>query len=121
MTQLQFPAVVEGTVNPAAGERAKAAGMAQAEAATAPDWATACDKAIAEMARRGVPFQASDLVAEGLVDEPDDHHKWGPRLGAAAKRGWITEYGTDKSKRATSRRSRLATWIGAASVGRDAA
>jgi hypothetical protein len=111
--QLQFemPAVA-GTVDPAAGERAKARGMALAEAATDVSWADACDAAIRVMAARRVPFQASDMVAEGLVDEPDDHHRWGPRFGAAARRGWITEYAIGKSKRRDTHRSRLVVWIG---------
>ena len=97
----------------AAGEAAKAAGMAEADEHTPKAWAAACDAAIEAMAARGIPFQASDLVREGLVEEPDNHHRWGPRFGAAAKRGWIVEYGTGRSKRASSKRSRLATWIGA--------
>lgn len=109
--QLEMPAV-PGTVDPAAGERAKADGMALAAAATPVDWATACDAAIRVMAARRVPFQACDMVAEGLVDEPDNHHRWGPRFGAAARRGWITECGTAKSKRRDTRRSRLVVWIG---------
>lgn len=109
--QHEMPAVA-GTVDSAAGERAKEQGMAAAVAATPVDWATACDNAIRVMAARRVPFQAADLIAEGLVDEPDDHHRWGGRFGAAARRGWITEYGTGKSKRKDTHRSRLVVWIG---------
>jgi hypothetical protein len=121
MTQLQFPTPVPGTVNPAAGERAKTAGMAQAEAATAPDWATACQAAIRLMAARGEPFQAADLIAEGLIDEPDNHHRWGPQFTAAARAGIVRAHGYAPSKRATTKASACRQWIGAAAVGRDAA
>src|SRR5690606_28079037 len=81
------PASVPSTVNPAAGEAAKQVGVAQAEAATAPDWAAACQAAIAVMAARGVVFQAADLIAEGLVDEPDHPSRWGAAFGRAARAG----------------------------------
>ncbi|WP_062215683.1 hypothetical protein [Streptomyces sp. NBRC 109706] len=111
-TQLQLPAVVAGTVNPAAGERAKRDGMARAEQRTAPSWAAACQAAITVMARRGVPFQAADLVREGLVDEPDDHHQWGPQLAIAARRGVIRAHGYAPSRRATTKASACRRWIG---------
>ncbi|MGP4114625.1 hypothetical protein ACTWP5_27415 [Streptomyces sp. 4N509B] len=111
--QLQFPEPVHGAVEPAAGERAKEAGMARAEAATDVSWAAACDAAIQLMARRGQPFQAADLVREGLVDEPPDHHQWGPRFGKAARDGIIRDAGAVPSKRATVHRSLCRQWIGA--------
>lgn len=111
-TQTQISTPVQGVADVAAGDAAKARGMAQAEAATAPSWAAACDAAIAVMAARGVEFQAADLIAEELVDEPDDHHKWGPRFRYMAGRGVIEEVAADRSKRATSHRSRLCTWRG---------
>jgi hypothetical protein len=114
MTQLQFPTPIPGTVNPAAGEAAKAAGMAQAEAATAPDWADACQAAIREMARRGHPFQAADLVAEGLIDEPDHPSRWGAAFGHAARAGVIVCCGAAPSKRSTVRSSLCRTWKGVA-------
>ncbi|SFD13240.1 hypothetical protein SAMN05421773_11047 [Streptomyces aidingensis] len=107
-----MPFTPDGALDPTLGEHAKQAGMAQAEAATDPDWAATCDEAIEEMARRGQPFQASDLVRAGLVGEPDDHHRWGARFGLAARRGVIEHHHADKSGRATSRRSLLNTWIG---------
>lgn len=111
-TQLQFPEPVHGVVNPAAGERAKEAGMAAAEAATDVSWADACDRAIQTMAARGVPFQASDLIAQGLVNEPEHPAQWGPRFGAAARRGVIRDAGAVPSKRATVHRSLCRQWIG---------
>lgn len=110
--QLQFPEPVPGTVNPAAAARAKSAGMARAAAATRPDWATACRAAIAVMARRGTVFQAADLIAEGLVDEPDSPARWGPAFGAAAKAGLIEPAGYAPSKRATVHKSICKQWIG---------
>jgi hypothetical protein len=99
---------------PTVGDRLKEQGMAEADTATGDDWKSECDDAIAEMARRGLPFQASDLVREGLVDDPPNHHQWGPRFAYAARRGVIREAAATKSRRTTSRSSRLVTWIGAA-------
>ena len=114
--QLQFPEPVMGAVNPAAGEAAKQDGIARATQNTSPDWATACRNAIAEMARRGVPFQAADLIAEGLVDEPDSTARWGAAFHAAARAGVITEAGFVKSKRATVHGSICKQWIGTRSA-----
>jgi hypothetical protein len=106
--------IVNASINPQAGDRLKAEGMADADDVTDDDWKTECDDAIAEMARRRIPFQASDLVREGLVTEPVNHHQWGPRFSYAARRGVIREVTASKSRRASSRSSRLVTWIGAA-------
>ncbi|MEV7364304.1 hypothetical protein [Streptomyces sp. NPDC091299] len=103
-----------GRIDPAAGERLKNQALADVDDATGDDWKTECDDAIAEMARRGLPFQASDLVDQGLVNEPTNHHQWGPRFAYAARRGVIREVAATKSKRTASRSSRLVTWIGAA-------
>lgn len=111
--QLEMPAV-PGTVDPAAGERAKADGMALAAAVTEPSWADACQGAIRLMAARGVPFQAADMVAEGLVDEPASPSQWGPQFGIASRAGVVEHYGYAPSKRATVHRSICKTWIGAA-------
>ncbi|CAG6392736.1 hypothetical protein NMG29_06470 [Streptomyces cocklensis] len=110
--QLRFPAVVEGTVDPASGERAKARGMRQAAGATPPPWADACDAAIRVLAARGVEFQAADLIAEGLVDEPVSPSQWGPRFQAAARDGVIEAAGVARSKRATVRASLCLVWRG---------
>ncbi|MCI3155497.1 hypothetical protein ELQ39_27885 [Streptomyces sp. GB4-14] len=101
-------------IAPAPGDRLKEQGMADADQATSGDWKAECDDAIAEMARRRIPFQASDLVREGLVTEPTNHHQWGPRFAYAARRGVIREVAATKSRRTASRSSRLVTWIGAA-------
>jgi hypothetical protein len=101
-------------IDPAMGERLKQQGMAEADDAADDDWKADCDEAIAVMARRGTPFQASDLVNEGLVKDPPNHHQWGPRFAYAARRGVIREVAATKSKRTASRSSRLVTWIGAA-------
>ena len=103
-----------GRIDPAAGERLKNQAMTEVDEATDADWKAECDDGIAEMARRKVPFQASDLVDQGLVREPPNHHMWGPRFGYAARRGVIREVTATKSKRTASRSSRLVTWIGAA-------
>jgi hypothetical protein len=96
------------------GDRLKAQGMAEADDNTDDDWKSECDEGIAAMARRGIPFQAHDLVDQGLVREPANHHQWGPRFAYAARRGVIREVAAVKSKRTASRSSRLVTWIGTA-------
>ena len=111
-TQLQLPAPVPGAVDPQAGERAKTDGMTAAARNTAPSWAAACDAAIRLMAARGLPFQAADLIAEGLVDEPDHPSQWGARFGVAARAGIIRLHSYGPSKRATVHRSICKTWIG---------
>lgn len=112
--QLQFPEPVQGAIDPAAAETAKADGMALAAANTTPEWADACANAIEVMARRGVEFQAADLIAEGLVDEPDSPNRWGPAFLRAAAAGVIEAHGYAKSKRATVHSSICRTWIGTA-------
>ncbi|MER6821626.1 hypothetical protein ABT316_19210 [Streptomyces cellulosae] len=114
MQQLQFPEPVQGTVDPAAGETAKANGMALAQANTPIDWAEACAAAIVLMARRGTEFQAADLIAEGLVDEPDSPNRWGPAFLRASSAGVIEPVGYARSKRATVHSSICRTWRGTA-------
>lgn len=115
MTQLQIPMEpAQGTVSPAAAEAAKQDGIARATANTPPDWATACRGAIELMARRGQPFQAADLIAEGLVDEPDHSARWGAAFNNAARAGVIEHAGVVASTRATVHRSLCRQWIGTA-------
>ena len=110
--QLQFPTPVPGTVDPAAGETAKRTGIARAIDATPADWAVACRAAIEEMARRGRPFQAADLITEGLVDEPDSPARWGGAFSSAAAAGVVEHAGVVPSARATVHRSLCRQWIG---------
>lgn len=119
--QLQFPLLVEGVINSAAGARAKSAGMAEAAAHTRPDWAAACDAAIAVMARRGTEFQAADLIKEGLVDEPEHPNQWGSRFRAAAHARVIESAGYARSKRATVHQSLCHQWRGTAAYRAEAA
>jgi hypothetical protein len=114
MTQLQFPEPVQGTISPAAAETAKQDGIARATANTPPDWATACRAAIELLARRGQPFQAADLIREGLVDEPDHPARWGAAFNNAARAGVIEHAGVVASTRATVHRSLCRQWIGTA-------
>ncbi|MFI6491269.1 hypothetical protein [Streptomyces sp. NPDC050564] len=108
------PIATASRINPAMGEQLKNDGMHDADQATDQDWKERCDDAIDEMARRGSPFQASDLVDQGLIEDPPDHHQWGPRFSYAARRGVIREAAASKSKRTASHSSRLVTWVGAA-------
>jgi hypothetical protein len=110
--QLQFPEPVQGTVSIAAGDAAKERGMATAAANTSIDWAEACAAAIEVMARRGVIFQAADLIAEGLVDEPDSPKRWGPAFLRASRAGVIEAAGVQQSRRATVHRSLCRAWQG---------
>lgn len=119
--QLQFPEPVQGTISPAAAETAKQDGIACATANTPPDWATACRAAIELLARRGQPFQAADLIREGLVDEPDHPARWGAAFNNAARAGVIEEAGYVRSKRATVHGSICKQWTGTASFRRTAA
>jgi hypothetical protein len=121
MTQLQFPEPVQGTISSVAAETAKQDGIARATANTPPDWATACRGAIELMARRGQPFQAADLIREGLVDEPDHPARWGAAFNNAARAGVIEEAGYVRSKRATVHGSICKQWTGTASFRRTAA
>ncbi|MFD5566596.1 hypothetical protein [Streptomyces cadmiisoli] len=118
--QLQFPEPVQGAISPAAAEAAKQDGIARATANTPPDWGTACRAAIELMARRGIPFQAADLIREGLVDEPDHSARWGAAFNGAARAGVIEEAGFVRSKRATVHGSICKQWTGTVSFRRAA-
>lgn len=109
---LQIPAVLEGVIDVAVGERAKTVGMAAAASRTDQSWASRCDEAIRTMAARGAVFQAADLIAEGLVDEPEHPAQWGARFVKAAHDGVIVSAGFAKSKRATVHRSICHQWVG---------
>jgi hypothetical protein len=89
----------------------KAAGMGRADAGTDDWWKSCVDAGIAELARRGVPFQAVDLLDIG-VPEPDHPNRWGPRLSAAARRGVIAPVGYAPSKRPTTSCSVVRIWRG---------
>ncbi|MGX1515038.1 hypothetical protein [Streptomyces collinus] len=119
--QLQFPEPVQGAVDLVMGETAKADGMALAAANTTIEWADACAAAIKLMARRGTVFQAADLIAEGLVDEPDSPNRWGPAFLRASSAGVIEAVGYAKSKRATVHSSICRTWQGTADYRRAVA
>jgi hypothetical protein len=111
-TQLQLPLDAAHAVDEQLGLFAKTRGMTAAAASTPVTWAEACDAAIELLARRAVPFQAADLIREGLVDEPPHPNQWGPRFGAAARRGVIRQAGAVPSARATVHRSLCRQWIG---------
>jgi hypothetical protein len=111
--QLQFSEPVEGSVNVAAGEAAKADGMVRVGQLD-PHWSARCDQAIRVLAERGSIFQAADLIAEHLVDEPPHPNCWGPRFLAASREGVIEPAGIAQSKRTTVHRSLCRAWRGTA-------
>lgn len=113
---MQLPLAVPSLADAASGEIAKNEGMARADANTPVEWARACDAAIRVLATRGEPFQAADLVAQGLVGEPDHPNRWGARFGAAARAGVIETDGVVQSKRATVHRSLCRQWVGTQST-----
>lgn len=118
--QLQIPVPTASVINPAAGQAAKERGTKRIGHLD-PEWATRCDAAIEEMARRGTPFQAADLIAENLVSEPPHPNCWGPRFIAASRRGVIEHFQYGGSNRATVHRSICHQWIGTPDYRRAAA
>jgi hypothetical protein len=111
-SQLQTSTPVEGVINPAAGEAAKARGVRRIGQLD-PDWVAACDNAIGVMAALGVVFQAADLIEAKLVEEPPHPNCWGPRFLKAARAGVIRSAGYGPSRRATVHASICHLWVGA--------
>lgn len=109
--QLHLSIPASAAINPVAGEHAKQAGMRRI-AHLDPQWSADCDKKIAAFAARGTPFQAADLVEDGLA-EPPHPNCWGPRFSAAARAGLIVHAGYTQSKRTTVHKSICHQWIGA--------
>jgi len=103
-TQDELPLIYDG-------DDRKAEGLDQADAGTDDWWRSCCDAGIAELARRGQPFQAVDLLDLG-VPEPSHPNRWGPRLHAAARAGVIEPVGYGPSRRATTACSAVRVWIG---------
>jgi hypothetical protein len=118
--QLQLSAPTPAVIDPAAGEAAKKAGTKRIGHLD-PQWAADCDKAIETMARRGIPFQAADLIREELVGEPPHPNCWGPRFIKASKRGVVEHVQFSGSNRATVHRSICHQWIGTSAYRRAAA
>lgn len=94
------------------GDALKQDGMARAEASTDDWWRETCDRAIAEAARSGRPFQAFDLCEWYGLPEPRHPNQWGPRLSAAAKQGVIVAAGWAESHRPTTAKSAVRVWRG---------
>ncbi|MCY0959931.1 hypothetical protein [Streptomyces sp. H27-H5] len=113
--QLQISTPTKAVINPAKGEAAKRRGMKRIGQLD-PTWASDCDNAIAEMAGRGVVFQAADLIRLELVGEPPHPNCWGPRFAVAVRRGIIRHATYGQSARATVHRSICHHWIGTAAA-----
>lgn len=110
-SQLQISAPTPTVISPARGEAAKKRGMKRMGQLD-PKWAAACDKAIDELASRGLTFQAADLIRLELVGEPPHPNCWGPRFAAAVRRGVIRHASYGQSARSTVHRSICHHWIG---------
>jgi hypothetical protein len=104
--------MTEPTLDDALGEQLRGDGIARADAATDDWWRSICDAAIAEAARRDVPFQSYDLVTELGIPEPSSGKFWGPRFSAAAKAGIIRYHSYAPSKRPTVAGSIVRVWVG---------
>jgi len=96
---------------PTLGEAAREEGIARAEAGTDSWWRDCCDRGIAELAARGVVFQAADLQDMGVPD-PNHPNRWGPRLLAAARAGVIVPVGYGPSRRPSTACSAVRLWRG---------
>lgn len=90
---------------PRTGDQALSAAVADVA------WAELCDEAIAKRAATGAPFQAFDLVADGLA-EPLSPNAWGARFRVARVRGLIEQVNFGTSARPTSQSSALRVWRG---------
>jgi hypothetical protein len=78
------------------------------------DWWRDCvDRGIAEFARRGVVFQAFDVMDVLGIPEPDHPNRIGGRFHAAARAGLIEPVGFAQSRRPTAKASIVRTWRGA--------
>lgn len=92
-----------------------APGIAQALRSTSDDWWSRASRAVAQLAREGVTFQAYDLVTRFGVEEPDNGAKqWGALFTAMRKAGVIEHAGGAPSKRPTANGSMCREWVGAA-------
>lgn len=94
------------------GQALKEDGMRRADENTDDWWRNTCDRAIAEAARTGKPFQAFDLCEWYGLPEPHSANAWGPRLAAAARRGVIEGIGWGPSSRPTTAKSAVRIWRG---------
>ena len=75
-------------------------------------WCDRFDDAVAELARRHVPFTAAE-VREMCGDPPGSPNVFGARLSAWARSGRIVHWGYEKSRRAERRASVVGVWVGA--------
>lgn len=98
--------------DPAIATAAQHDGMEAATEHTDAEWATECQRGIALAAALGLPFQAADLEAAGIVPEPRHPNHWGPQFAIAHRQGVVEPIGVAKSKRASVRNSLCRVWIG---------
>lgn len=89
----------------------KTAALAKVNAEADEFWRRTCDAGIRELAQRGRPFEAFDLIELG-VPEPEHPSRWGARLHHAARQGVIEAVGAGPSRRPTVRGSLVRYWRG---------
>lgn len=94
----------------------KAAAMRRAQKGMPAQWRATALQAIEAMAATGRDFQAWDLVEEMGLPDPDHPCRWGEVFRVAARKGLITEVGSARSKRPTTRSSLTLVWRGTEAV-----
>ena len=93
------------------GQQLALLGMAQADAAAAPEWKERWDKAIVLLAIGGEEFTADDV--REIAGAPDDHpNAAGARFQSAARKGLIRHAGYRKSSREVLHAHPIAVWVG---------
>ena len=89
------------------------AGMDVATYATDVAWTAAADRAIADLAATGRPFDAETV--RSIVGPPvGSHNAMGPRFMAAARDGLIVRHGARQATRTEAAGRWLTVWIGSA-------
>lgn len=77
------------------------------------DWIDRCRPSFERAADTGEPFTTSEIQQRyQLPDPPDPAHNWGHLALRFKSEHLIREWSTDRSKRKTANKSRVAQWIG---------
>jgi hypothetical protein len=79
---------------------------------SASSWHAQATAKLAELAKKGAPFDAFDLVKAG-VPEPDNPKRWGSLFRAASTKGLIVNVGYHRSQQPGRAAGSCRTWKGA--------